>query len=254
MPIKLLWWLLLLFVVAACSPQQVNSVVPTQTLVPSTETPTATPTLPTVTPQDLPVPQDFLFTPSPIPLSPIITTSLDFDVSRVEQTRHELASEIGLSTDQLQLVEVKPRLYYAVDCPTARSPVPSSLSYGLEITWIDNTQTHMYLTWGDQQMVWCKIDKIRGKYLNAIDPIAAELSALAIRHVSQDDAVDGGDIVLLDALPVQWQDTSLGCPQDGQTYAAAQIDGYRIVIGVGETSYVFHTDSVQLVPCINASN
>lgn len=253
MPIRVLGWLCLMWVVSACATQQIDTPIPTQTLVPSTATSTATPTLPTITPQDLPAAQDFLLTPSPVPISPIIQTTFDFDESIVMQTQADLASHLGVPLGALQLVEVLPRIYYVETCPTANSPTPPPLSHGIEVTWIADTQTHTYLTWDDTNFVWCQIDMLRGSYLAAVDPIAAELSALAIRRVSQQQDLSIDDITLIDALPIQWQDSSLGCPQAGQTYVDSQIDGYRIIVGDGETSYEFHTDSVQLVSCNDAN-
>ena len=252
-PIRLLGWLFLIWVVSACAAQQTGTPIPTQTLIPSTATPTATPTLPTITPQDLPAAQDFILTPSPVPLLPIIDTTIEFDKAIVKQTQADLASHLSMPLDQLQLVEVRSRLYYVEDCPTANFPTPPPLSHGIEVTWIADTQTHTYLTWDNVDFVWCQIDRLRGKYLVAIDPVAAELSALAIRRVSQQEEIPADAFTLVDVIPVQWQDSSLGCPQAGQTYANSQIDGYRIVIGVGETSFQFHTDSVQLVPCDTAN-
>lgn len=246
---KLSGWLLLLLLLVACAPQRVDTPVPTQTLIPPTVTPTNTPTIPTITPQDLPAPQDFSLTPSPTPLQPLIDTDTRVDSDMIRTTRQDLADNTGVAIDLIQLVEVTPRIYYSVECPTGRQVVPTPLSSGYEIVWIVENQSHQYLTWDDTEFVWCEIDRLRGEYLTAIDPIAAELSALAVRRVRQQTGVDDEDVVLEDVYPVQWQDTSVGCPQDGQTYASAQLDGYRIVISDGETSYLFHTDSVQLIPC-----
>ena len=249
MPIKLSGWLILVLLVSACVSQQIDTPVPTQTLIPPTVTPTATAIIPTQTPQDLPAPQDFILTPSPTPLLPIIPTTEDFDVAIVEATGLDLAGRIGLPPEQLQLVQVRPRLYEEVDCPTGQRPIPPSASSGLEVTWIVDDQTHTYLTWDDDNLVWCEIDRLRGKYLTAIDPIAAELSALAIRRVSQQNDLASDTVELVDIFPVKWQDSSLGCPRDGQTYTDLQSDGYRIVVSDGETSYLFHTDSIQLISC-----
>jgi len=246
---KPLGWLLLLLVVVACTPQTPDAPVPTQTLIPPTVTPTVTPIVPTITPQDLPAPEDFSLTPSPTPLRPIINPDMTPDEAVVLLTRQDLADNTGVAVEQIQLVKVESRLFYTVYCSTGRQDVPRPLSRGYEIVWALDNQTHTYLTWDESSFVWCDIDRLRGEYLAAIDPIAAELSALAIRRVRQQDDIEADAVVLEDVLPVQWQDTSLGCPQEGQTYSSVQIDGYRIVVSDGETSYLFHTDSVQLVPC-----
>lgn len=249
MPIRLLGWLVLVIFVSACASQRIDTPVPTQTLIPPTATSTATPIIPTQTPQDLPEPQDFILTPSLTPVLPIISTTEDFDIAIVETTRLDLADHVGLPPVRLQLVKVHPRSYEEVNCPTGHLPVPSPSSDGFEVIWILDDETHTYLTWGDDNFVWCEIDRLRGEYLTAIDPIANELSALAIRRVSQQTDALRDTIELVDIVPIEWRNSSLGCPQDGQVYSDIQIDGYRIIVSEGETSYLFHTDSVQLVSC-----
>jgi hypothetical protein len=249
MPIRLSGWLVFILLVSACASQRIDTPVPTQTLNPPTVTSTATPIMPTRTPQDLPEPQDFILTPSPTPLLPIILPTTTFDIDVVEATRLDLATHIGLPPEQFGLMKVQRSLHRVDVCPTGRSPIPPPSSYGMEVVWVVDDETYTYLLWSNDDFVWCEIDRLRGEYLTAIDPIAAELSALAIRRVSQQTGVSSDAVELVDVFPVEWQDSSLGCPQDGQAYSDVMIGGYRIVVSEGETSYLFHTDSVQLVSC-----
>lgn len=245
MPIRLSGWLILILLVSACTSQRLDTPVPTQTLIPPTVTPTATPIIPTQTPQDLPEPQDLILTPSPTAVLPIISTTGNFDEAVVELTRLDLADHLGVLPDQLQLMKVDRSIHRVDVCPTGQAPIPPSASYGYEVVWAVDDETHTYLLWSNDKFVWCEFDRLRGDYLTAIDPIAAELTALAMRRVGQ----NSDDVDLVDVVPVVWQDSSLGCPQEGQVYSDILIDGYRIEITDGETSYLFHTDSVQLVSC-----
>ncbi|NDJ52193.1 MAG: hypothetical protein GYB68_03800 [Chloroflexi bacterium] len=43
-------------------------------------------------------------------------------------------------------------------------------------------------------------------------------------------------------LPVQWTDSSLGCPQTGQTYTQVITPGYVVILTVGQVEYQVHTD------------
>lgn len=53
-------------------------------------------------------------------------------------------------------------------------------------------------------------------------------------------------------LPVQWSDSSLGCPQPDQVYAQVIVPGYLIVLAVGEQKYNVHTDlNGNAVVCFN---
>jgi hypothetical protein len=249
MPIKLSGWLIIVFFVSACATQRLDTPVPTQTLIPSTATPTATPIIPTKTPQDLPEPQDFVLTPTITPIMPILSTTDKFDDDVVGLTRLDLSDRVGVSPDQLQLLKVQRTIHRIDACPTGRLPIPPPASYGFEVVWMVDDEAHTYRLWSNDDFVWCEVDQLRGEYLTAIDPIAAELSALAIRRVRQQTEVSDDLVELVDVMPVVWQDSSLGCPQEGQLYSDSQFDGYRIEISDGETSYLFHTDSVQLVSC-----
>lgn len=41
---------------------------------------------------------------------------------------------------------------------------------------------------------------------------------------------------------VTWPDGSLGCPQPGMVYPQVLIDGYWVVLALGETSYDYRAD------------
>ena len=45
------------------------------------------------------------------------------------------------------------------------------------------------------------------------------------------------EFTLLAAESVQWPDGSLGCPEPGQMYTQALVNGYRIVIGIADQQY-----------------
>lgn len=84
------------------------------------------------------------------------------------------------------------------------------------------------------------------------DPVAAELIALARRQVARVYNVPEADVRLIDVVSTSWPDTGLGCPQPGASYAAGHHDGYRIVVGAGDTTYIFHTDFDHVVECAAA--
>lgn len=55
------------------------------------------------------------------------------------------------------------------------------------------------------------------------------------------------EITLLDAQPVNWSDSSLGCPQPEMMYAQVITPGYQIMLAVNERSYAYHTDETSHV-------
>jgi hypothetical protein len=85
--------------------------------------------------------------------------------------------------------------------------------------------------------------------LVAVDPIAAELVALARSYVAQRDDLPLVRVRLVEITPHIWTDTSLGCPSPDVVYEPAQVDGYRIVLTTGERYHLFHTDFDRIIPC-----
>ena len=52
------------------------------------------------------------------------------------------------------------------------------------------------------------------------------------------DAADQGseptDVEVVSAEPVRWNDGSLGCPEPGRAYTQSLVDGYRVIVRVGD--------------------
>lgn len=82
-----------------------------------------------------------------------------------------------------------------------------------------------------------------------IDPVVAELVDLALRRLARDLDISTRRIQLLAIEPQVWEDSSLGCPAEGQTYIQGDSIGYRIVLSAGERDYIFHTAFDRIVLC-----
>lgn len=81
------------------------------------------------------------------------------------------------------------------------------------------------------------------------DPVAAELVALAQRRLANALGLPLRRIRLVEVEARRWSDSSLGCPQPEQPPVPLEIDGYRIVLSAGDTTYIYHTDFDRLVTC-----
>jgi hypothetical protein len=82
-----------------------------------------------------------------------------------------------------------------------------------------------------------------------LDPVAAELVRLAQRRLGEELDLPTRRLRVIEVRPLQWPDSSLGCPLPGQTYTPILIDGYRIVLGAGDNEYIFHSDFDRVIPC-----
>ena len=82
-----------------------------------------------------------------------------------------------------------------------------------------------------------------------IDPIAAELVAIAQRDVAEELDLPTRRVQLIDIEGFVWEDSSLGCPLPNQDYAPIESFGYRIVVSAGNEEYIYHTDFDRVLPC-----
>ena len=77
----------------------------------------------------------------------------------------------------------------------------------------------------------------------ATEPADAELSAI-VEQVRADLAarpeVEESSIEVLSAELMTWPDGSLGCPQPGMFYTQALVEGSRVLLRSGETTYPYH--------------
>jgi len=58
--------------------------------------------------------------------------------------------------------------------------------------------------------------------------------------LEQQTKANRSKFTLLTAESVQWPDGSLGCPEPGQMYTQAIVDGYRVVIEHAGDTYDYH--------------
>ena len=73
--------------------------------------------------------------------------------------------------------------------------------------------------------------------------VQAARDELRARTGSSDDA----EVRLVE--PVDWPDSSLGCPQPDMMYAQVITPGYRVVLALDDQEYVYHTNTRRAVFC-----
>lgn len=88
-----------------------------------------------------------------------------------------------------------------------------------------------------------------GATLLDIDPVAAELTALAQRQLAGQLDLPVRRTRVIDVQAVVWPDSSLGCPQPDQMYAQALTNGYRIVLEAAGERTAFHADFDRVFIC-----
>ena len=74
-------------------------------------------------------------------------------------------------------------------------------------------------------------------------PDEAEVIAAAIADLARRLDIDGSDVSVVDAKSVEWSDGSLGCPQPGQLYTQAIVDGAQVLLGADGRLYDYRADA-----------
>ena len=67
----------------------------------------------------------------------------------------------------------------------------------------------------------------------------AAVVELATADLADHLNVDEGAIEVVSVQPVTWPDGSLGCPQPGEVYTQALVDGYKVVLGTNGRTRVY---------------
>lgn len=80
-----------------------------------------------------------------------------------------------------------------------------------------------------------------------IIPGSEEPLTKAIEDLAQQTGLPPDEISLVSMEAVDWNDASLGCPQEGFMYAQVITPGYKMILAAGGQQYEYHTDQVMSV-------
>ena len=81
------------------------------------------------------------------------------------------------------------------------------------------------------------------------DSVAAVLVEKAQQIIASDLDLPTSRVRLLDVVPVEWTDSTLNCPPSSSTPVPQQTLGYRILLQVGDQTYIMHADFDRVIPC-----
>ena len=70
---------------------------------------------------------------------------------------------------------------------------------------------------------------------------------LAVAALADELHVATSAIAVVAAEPVEWPDSSLGCPQPGRAYLQIVTPGYRVVLAANGQRYEYHTNNRDMV-------
>ncbi len=79
--------------------------------------------------------------------------------------------------------------------------------------------------------------------VNAPESIPDLVWAAVLDDISRRAGEEVTDPTVIEAHPQTWNDGSLGCPQPGQVYTQALVDGYKLVLEVDGERYDYRVGS-----------
>jgi hypothetical protein len=83
---------------------------------------------------------------------------------------------------------------------------------------------------------------------------AQEITSLAKQDLAERLGIATDAIEITSVKPMQWPDTSLGCPKPGMSYATVIVPGYKILLEAETQTYEYHTGSDNFVLCEDTSS
>jgi hypothetical protein len=81
------------------------------------------------------------------------------------------------------------------------------------------------------------------------DPTLEKLIEDAKQDLTQRANVPADAITVVNAQPVEWRDSSLGCPIEGMMYAQVITPGYLIVLEANGQEYEYHASRTHVMYC-----
>ena len=223
---------------------------PTSDLVVFTATPTPLPATPTQTPIPPPSAGELLMTPR------AVGESVTGEQQLIDQSRRDLADYLDVTDDAPELI-LSESVYWrgeVLDCESDLLRLVTEGIAGFRQIFLHDETIYVYRT-DAEQVILCNevpVNEATPDLLVQIDPIAADMVSLVQRRLAQDFDISTRRVRVQDIAIRTWEDASLGCPIEGQTYQPIATNGYRIVVAVADDEYVFHTSFDRVVLCAQA--
>lgn len=230
----------------ACGPQTVATISPSPQPTPTFLSPPAEPT-PTemLKPAEPPAPEG---SSTQGELAPGI-------IAVAQPAVADLSMRLGIQPEQVTVVEVKEMEWpdTSLGCPRPGMAYAQVLTNGMQVILEVDGTTYSYHGRSPGDLFLCGPKgpvpppgvSQGAEETQAIGPDDQE--QLMVETVVDDLAstlgITGDEIEVVSVEPMQWRDSSLGCPKPGQMYLQVITPGYKIVLEAGGETYEYHTDT-----------
>lgn len=232
-----------LVLLAGCAAGPGTEALPTQLLIPSTETPTPLPATATETP------------PGDLVLASATPAAAEDDLQfLIGAVLADLAGELAVSADEIAVVDIEEMTWAdeSLGCETpAATPADSAERVaGYRILLSINDAVYEYHTDTDQRFMACAtVVAATGEPVLQVDPVINALVDLASRNLAERLELPQRRVFLVGVTAYDWPDNTLGCATENQVAGGGPVPGYQIVLRVGRQNYFYHTDYRQAIYC-----
>jgi hypothetical protein len=172
------------------------------------------------------------------------------------QVRQDLAERLNTGQAGIRVLEVRSVDWpdTSLGCPQPGMTYAQVVTPGYQIVLEFGGREYTYHT-GDGSFVLCENgEPAPGKGETAPDEMNPDEIALidkAKEDLTNRLKIAPDSIVLRSVEAVQWPNSSLGCPQPGQSYLTVVTPGYLIKLEAGERIYEYHSGQTNVVYCEN---
>ncbi len=172
----------------------------------------------------------------------------------VEAAVEELSQTLGLDPASITVGETLPVQWTdsSLGCPDPDKVYLQVVTPGYLITLVVGENIYSVHTDLGGTAIVCEEEGDPIGVGTVTDPVAAEFVQQARADLAGRLEISPDDIDLLLSEPAEWMDSSVGCGiAEDEVVAQVITVGYRILLGVGEDLYEYHTDQHRLVYCEN---
>jgi hypothetical protein len=243
--------LLLGLLLTACGGQSPSAPAATPSPAPS-QPATAQPTVPAASPAPAyPVPGDSQGYPAPT--TPDAATSDGTQAQIEAEARNRLAAHLGVDAATLSLTSAERQDWPdgSLGCPQPNTTYAQVVIPGFKLEFSDGTRSYpvhtSMATVAGEPMVLCDNGTAVDLALAVTGPDLAEEGRMMIQRAKDDLAarlqIADSEITVVLAQPMEWPDSSLGCPSPSESYMQVITPGYKIDLFANGTLYPYHTDA-----------
>jgi hypothetical protein len=210
---------------------------------------------PTVRPGLVVVPTETSTEDQPAAVAPAQPGAFDEVIAPlVQQAQDDLVKRIGASLDQITVVSMNEVVWPdgSLGCAQPGQAYTQATTPGYQIILSYRGQEYDYHTDSNYAFLCENAVPAAGITKNIAPEV--KLVNLAVNDLLQRLGISKDRIIPQPLIPKKWDDTSLGCPQVGQTYTPGEVKGYEIVLKVKdqnnqEKKYTYHSDLERVVYC-----